>query len=106
MRCSHDVGELVRTAATHAAEDTVDPDRSTSTSTCCAVVALGYLVGTRRPQLTDPEVDALHLAGPWLAVENGLRFLTDHLEGDHYFAVARPDQNLDRCRTQLDTGRT
>jgi hypothetical protein len=36
-----------------------------------------------------------------MAAENAVRFLTDHLEGDRYFAVDRPSQNLDRCRTQL-----
>ena len=27
--------------------------------------------------------------------------LTDYLDGDHYFAVHREGQNLDRCRTQF-----
>ena len=36
-----------------------------------------------------------------MAIENALRFLTDHLAGDRYFAIDRPNQNLDRCRTQL-----
>jgi hypothetical protein len=31
----------------------------------------------------------------------GVRFLTDHLEGDRYFAVSRPGHNLDRARNQL-----
>jgi hypothetical protein len=31
---------------------------------------------------------------------NGLRFLTDYLEGDVYFRSLRSDQNLDRARTQ------
>ena len=29
-----------------------------------------------------------------------MRFLTDHLEGDVYFRVHRPGQNLDRARAQ------
>ena len=33
--------------------------------------------------------------------ETGLRFLTDHLEGDTYFRIKRPGHNLDRCRTQF-----
>jgi hypothetical protein len=33
--------------------------------------------------------------------EQALRFLTDHLAGDVYFRVFRPDQNLDRCRAQI-----
>ena len=34
-------------------------------------------------------------------MECGVRFLTDYLDGDHYFAVHREGQNLDRCRTQF-----
>ena len=36
-----------------------------------------------------------------MTLECGLRFLTDYLDGDHYFAIHRPEHNLDRCRTQL-----
>ncbi len=36
-----------------------------------------------------------------MTLECGLRFLTDYLDGDHYFSVARPDHNLDRARTQF-----
>jgi hypothetical protein len=36
-----------------------------------------------------------------MAIENAVRFLTDHLSDDRYFAVERPGHNLDRCRTQL-----
>ena len=42
---------------------------------------------------------------PWgaklMTLVCGMRFLTDYLEGDHYFAVHRDGQNLDRCRTQF-----
>lgn len=31
----------------------------------------------------------------------GFSFLTDYLEGDHYFKIHREDHNLDRCRTQF-----
>jgi len=95
----HDVGELVRTAATHAPEDADDPGSVDFDLDLLEAVASGYLAGAG--DLSYDEIAALHLAGPWLAVENGVRFLTDYLEGDHYFAVARPDQNIDRCRTQL-----
>jgi len=36
-----------------------------------------------------------------MALENGVRFLTDHLDGDRYFRIARPGHNLDRARAQL-----
>ena len=34
-------------------------------------------------------------------MECGVRFLTDYLDGDHYFATHREGQNLDRARTQF-----
>ena len=36
-----------------------------------------------------------------MTLECGIRFLTDYLEGDHYFRIHREGQNLDRCRTQF-----
>ena len=36
-----------------------------------------------------------------MTYECGMRFLTDYLEGDHYFKVHREGHNLDRCRTQF-----
>jgi len=36
-----------------------------------------------------------------MSLENGMRFLTDYLEGDTYFHIARPEHNLERCRAQL-----
>ena len=37
-----------------------------------------------------------------LPFELGLRFLTDHLEGDRYFRVTRHGDNLERARAQFD----
>ena len=31
----------------------------------------------------------------------GIRFLTDYLDGDNYFHIRYPEQNLDRCRAQF-----
>ncbi len=33
-----------------------------------------------------------------------MRFLTDHIDGDLYFAVHREGQNLDRARAQFACG--
>ncbi len=95
----YDVGELVRTATTHGAEDAADEAGVDFDLELLEAVSSGYV--TSCPVLERSEVDALPLAGPRMAVENALRFLTDHLAGDHYFAVDRPAQNLDRCRVQL-----
>lgn len=36
-----------------------------------------------------------------MTLECGIRFLTDYLDGDKYFRISYPEQNLDRCRTQF-----
>jgi Ser/Thr protein kinase RdoA (MazF antagonist) len=98
-RARYDVGELVRTATTHAPEDAPDPASVDFDLELLEAVAAGYFAA--RPGLEPGEVDTMALAGPAMAVENALRFLADHLGGDHYFAVHRAGHNLDRCRTQL-----
>ena len=53
------------------------------------------------PELTEDELMSLPWGARTMTLECGLRFLTDYLDGDNYFAVHRPGHNLDRCRTQL-----
>ena len=36
-----------------------------------------------------------------ITLEQGIRFLTDYINGDVYYQTNRPGQNLDRARTQL-----
>jgi N-acetylhexosamine 1-kinase len=95
----HDVGELVRTITTHAPEDAVDTSLVDFDLELLDAVADGFVSG--QPGLHRAELETLALAGPEMAVENGVRFLTDHLAGDRYFAIGRPAQNLDRARCQL-----
>jgi len=59
----------------------------------------GYLSAC--PNLTEREKACLPLGAKLMTLECGVRFLTDYLDGDRYFAVHRPDHNLDRCRTQF-----
>ncbi len=51
--------------------------------------------------LTDIERYYLYDAIRLLPLELGLRFLTDHLEGDRYFKVEHPRQNLERALVQF-----
>jgi hypothetical protein len=96
----YDVGELVRTAATRAAEDEPDPSRVCVDRELFDAVANGFVEGAQ--DLISPvERRAFVMAGKVLAFENGVRFLTDHLEGDVYFRVHRANHNLDRARAQF-----
>ena len=95
-----DFGELARTGACPAAEDERDLDRVRVDPELFRALANGFTAGARG-LLEQREIRALALAGPLMALENGVRFLTDHLEGDRYFRIARPGHNLDRARAQL-----
>jgi hypothetical protein len=43
----------------------------------------------------------LVLSSKLLCLMIGTRFLTDYLDGDQYFKIKRPGQNIDRTRTQF-----
>ena len=46
-------------------------------------------------------MELLPMGAKTMTYECGMRFLTDYLEGDHYFKVHREGHNLDRCRTHF-----
>ena len=47
------------------------------------------------------EQQSLLLGAKVMCLMIGIRFLTDHLNGDCYFAVHRPNHNLQRAENQL-----
>lgn len=96
----YDVGELVRTASTRAAEDEPDPANVHVDPELFQAVASGFIAGAGG-MLTAAERDAFVTAGKVLAFENGVRFLADYLNGDVYFRVHHESQNLDRARAQF-----
>lgn len=96
----YDFGDLVRTATSNAAEDEPDASRVSVRADMFHAVAAGWIAGAGA-SLLPAERERMVLAGRLLSYECGLRFLTDHLEGDRYFKIHRPGQNLDRCRTQF-----
>ena len=64
------------------------------------IYAKGFLE-TAGGALTPMEKQCLPWGAKLMTLECGMRFLTDYLEGDHYFKTHREGQNLDRCRTQF-----
>lgn len=60
----------------------------------------GYL-GELESRLTPLEKDHLVFAARLMTFIIGLRFLTDHLDGDRYFKIARSGHNLQRARAQF-----
>jgi Ser/Thr protein kinase RdoA (MazF antagonist) len=96
----NDFGELARTAATRAAEDETDLAKVVLELDRFRALAEGYVTGLGT-DLAESERRALPLAGPLLTLENAVRFLTDHLNGDVYFRVHHADHNAQRARAQL-----
>lgn len=96
----YDFGDMVRTATNAAAEDEIDPAKVQSRLPVFAALVEGYLAAAGR-FLLPAEVDELVFSGRLLTFENGIRFLTDFLQGDTYYKIARPHQNLDRTRAQF-----
>jgi hypothetical protein len=95
-----DVGELLRTASSRVAEDALEPAGVVVDPERVAAVLEGFAAGAGAV-LGDAERAVLALGGPFLAVENAVRFLADHLDGDRYYGAERPGHNLDRARVQL-----
>ena len=95
-----DFGDLARTAACPAPEDERDLARVVVDARLYEALVRGYRAGAGA--LLEPvEIALLPLAGPLIALETGVRFLTDHLAGDVYFRIHRPAHNLDRAQVQL-----
>ena len=95
-----DFGELIRSVSGRANEDEVRPDAMSIDPSWLRGAVRGYLAGAGA-LLTPAELRVLPLAGAAMALENGIRFLTDHLLGDVYFRTRHAGQNLERCRAQL-----
>jgi len=95
-----DFGELVRTGTSRSPEDEVDLASIHFDLDLFRAVTDGYLAGAA-PLLSAGEIGILPLSGPVMALENAIRFLTDHLRGNLYFRIHREGHNLDRFRAQL-----
>lgn len=96
----NDFGDSIRFGASTAAEDEQDLSKVSCDLHLFEVYVEGFLKGCAGA-LTDLEVEMLPMGAMLMTYECGMRFLTDYLEGDHYFRIHREGHNLDRARTQF-----
>ncbi len=96
----NDFGDSIRFGANHAAEDEKDLSKVNFDIELYEVFTRGFLEGAAGG-LTKEELEYLPWGARLMTLECGIRFLTDYLDGDHYFRIHRPEHNLDRCRTQF-----
>ena len=97
-----DWGDMVRSLVNIAGEKEADLDRVQVDLEVYGALAHGFLSSAR--EVTDYEVGLMAEAVEILALELGLRFLTDYLRGDSYFGVGPkdpPELNKIRALAQL-----
>lgn len=97
---ANDFGDSIRFGASTAAEDETDLSKVHCDMELFDLYTKGFVEGCGG-SLTAKELEMLPMGAKVITFENGIRFLTDYLEGDHYFKIHREGQNLDRCRTQF-----
>ena len=97
-----DVGDLLRSGATTAAEDEQDLDRAAVAPERYRAILDGYRAALAEAAVAEPaEFEAAEVAGAIVTYEQAVRFLTDWIAGDVYYRIHRPGQNLDRARAQF-----
>lgn len=95
-----DFGDMVRTCCSPEPEDSLKPEHVQIRPEIFAALAQGYLQGLA-DCITALEKQSLLLGAKVMCLMIGVRFLTDFLNGDRYFAVHRPNHNLQRAENQL-----
>lgn len=96
----YDYGDSIRFGANTGAEDEKDLSKISCDLELFALYTKGFIEGCGG-SLTEKEIRMLPMGAKLMTLECGMRFLTDYLEGDHYFKIHRPEHNLDRTRTQF-----
>lgn len=97
---ANDFGDTVRFGANDCREDEEDQSKVHFLPELYKVCAQGFLEQAGQ-SLTEKEILTLPWGAKLMTLECGMRFLTDYLEGDHYFKISREHHNLDRARTQF-----
>lgn len=96
----YDFGDAIRTGANAAAEDEKNLERVGIDLGLFGAYTRGYLEMTQN-LLNSTEKEYLAFSAKFMTYIIGLRFLTDFIDGDHYFRIRFPEHNLRRARVQF-----
>jgi len=96
----YDIGDCLRSCCNPLGEETERWEDVRFEPDLCRPILRGYLAWARA-FLTPADCDFLFAAVRLIAFELGLRFLTDHLEGNVYFKVRHREHNLARALVQF-----
>ncbi|TDK44146.1 phosphotransferase enzyme family protein [Algoriphagus formosus] len=95
----YDFGDLVRTVACTRTEISTDWENLRLDESVFEALMEGYLSGLGN-LVEKEERESLLLGGEVMTCMMGLRFFTDHLQGNIYYRVNYPEQNLHRAKNQ------
>ena len=96
---AYDFGDSIRFGAAEANENEKELGKVHMSVDLYRIYTEGFVKACGN--LTEAEIDSLPYGAKIMTLECGLRFLTDYLDGDHYFAIDYPEHNLDRARNQF-----
>ena len=97
---AYDFGDAVRTIINTTTEDEADLGKIQLNMPLFNAYVKGYLKEASH-FMTDMEVNSLMKGALLLPYMQGVRFLTDHLNGDIYFKIKFEGHNLQRARAQF-----
>jgi len=90
----YDIGDCLRSCCHIKESNGFDVD-------LCEVILTSYLQEAGH-FFSTADYDYLFAAIELIPFELGIRFFTDYLQGDHYFKVEYPEQNLHRAKSQFE----
>lgn len=96
----YDFGDAIRTGANMAVEDESDLTKVSIDIDLFEAYSKGYLEVACR-FLNPEEISNLAFSAKFMTFIIGLRFLTDHIDGDNYYRIHFPGHNLQRARSQF-----
>ncbi|QTE39643.1 aminoglycoside phosphotransferase family protein [Mucilaginibacter gossypii] len=98
---AYDFGDAIRTIINTAPEDEQDVTKIELNIPLFKAYAAGYFeyAGSF---LSDTEVKSLSMGVLLIPYMQGVRFLTDYIEGDVYYKIHSPEHNLQRARAQFE----
>lgn len=96
----YDYGDSLRFGANSASEDEKDLSKVYLDLNLFEQFTKGF-IEEMGDSLTKTEREYMPFSAKLMTFECGIRFLADYLNGDTYFKIHYPAQNLDRARTQF-----
>jgi Ser/Thr protein kinase RdoA (MazF antagonist) len=96
----YDIGDMIRTFVSPVDEEEADLDKIIVRPGIYRAIVDGYL-SQMNGELTQEEKNEIAFAGMMMTYIMALRMLTDFLNGDVYYQIRYPGQNLRRAKNQF-----